>query len=141
GLTDHPSGLPRFIKTSTNAFDINIGLNIGVVNPNMASVTFEKIMATAYYPTAPTKSIGGGELSNLAINSHATTNFTFPFKVKFDTSKDEEQKMLLDISQKCGLTGGEKKDLVVNYSLTPTVRIIGFPISAVIRNSVRLPCP
>ncbi|KAI7852464.1 hypothetical protein BDC45DRAFT_545943 [Circinella umbellata] len=141
GLTDHPSGLPKYNKTNETTFDINVGLRIGVVNPNMAGVSFEKIEATAYYPTAPTRSIGGGELNNLVINSHGTTNFTFPFHVEFDASKDEEQNMLLDISQRCGLTGGEQKDLVVNYMLTPTIRIIGFPISAVIKDTVQVPCP
>ncbi|KAI9259442.1 hypothetical protein BDA99DRAFT_440037 [Phascolomyces articulosus] len=141
GLTDHPSGLPHFNKTSTSSFDINAGLRIGVVNPNMAGVSFEKIKAMAYYPTTPNKSIGGGELSNLVIKSHATTNFTFPFHVELDASNHEEQRMLLDVSQKCGLTGGEQKDLIINYMLTPTVRVIGFPVSPVIKDSVQVPCP
>ena len=77
----------------------------------------------------------------MVINSHGTTNFTFPFHVEFDASKDEEQNMLFDISQRCGLTGGEQKDLVVNYMLTPTIRVIGFPVSAVIKDTVQVPCP
>ncbi|KAI8141146.1 hypothetical protein BJV82DRAFT_619441 [Fennellomyces sp. T-0311] len=141
GIANHPSGLAHFSKTDVHAFDINLGLNIGVVNPNMASVKFEKITATAFYPTSPARPVGGGELSDLVINAHATTNFTFPFQIHYDHSKDEEQRMLLDITQKCGFTGGAKKDLVINYILTPTIRIIGFPLSVAIKNSVSLPCP
>ena len=48
GLTDHPSGLPNYNKTSENIYDINVGLRIGVVNPNMAGVSFEKIKATVF---------------------------------------------------------------------------------------------
>lgn len=47
GVTDDPSGLPRFqqSKDSLLNFDINIGLKIGVVNPNIESASFEVIKA------------------------------------------------------------------------------------------------
>lgn len=49
--------------------------------------------------------------------------------------------MLLDLSQKCGLTGAPKKDIAINYSLTPTISILGFPFSFTINNAARFPCP
>lgn len=49
GVTDEPNGLPRFQKTnnSSTSFQIHVGLKFGVVNPNLESVTFENVKATA----------------------------------------------------------------------------------------------
>jgi hypothetical protein len=49
--------------------------------------------------------------------------------------------MLSDIVTKCGLTGGSKEDLYINYDLIPTVRIAGIAISPVIHQSSHFPCP
>lgn len=50
GPTDDPTGLPRFQRLSGNeslgAFNINLGLNFTVINPNVEGLTFEKIKAT-----------------------------------------------------------------------------------------------
>lgn len=85
--------------------------------------------------------MGGGNLSGLHIGSYTTTNFTFPFHLDYDPSQDNGQSMLLDISKKCGLTGGPRQDLTVNYILTPTIRIVGFPMSIDLKNSATFPCP
>lgn len=47
-VVDHPAGLERFQQQSTSqmAFEINVGLDIGVVNPNIESAAFEKLKAT-----------------------------------------------------------------------------------------------
>lgn len=49
GVTDDPNGSPRFQKMndSPTSFQINVGLKFGVVNPNVESITFENIKATA----------------------------------------------------------------------------------------------
>lgn len=75
------------------------------------------------------------------IKSYGISNFTFPFSIKYDPLRDEGFAMLSDIVTKCGLTGGSKEDLFINYDLKPTVRIAGIAISPVIHQSSHFPCP
>lgn len=49
--------------------------------------------------------------------------------------------MLMDIAQKCGLLGGQKQDLTIEYDLVPTVRIAGIGISPIIHQSSNFACP
>ncbi|KAK4513799.1 uncharacterized protein ATC70_005805 [Mucor velutinosus] len=147
GPTKHPDGYAPFEKSNdTLAFSVNFGLQIGVVNDNVESITFESIRAIvslkAYYPTAPKISVGGGEILNVHIRSHGITNFTFPFSIKYDPMKDEGYAMLTDIASKCGLLGGSnKEDLYIQYDLIPTIRIAGIAISPTIYQSSHFPCP
>lgn len=48
GVVNDPRGLPRFQQASTNslAFQIHLGLNMSVINPNVAGASFENIKAT-----------------------------------------------------------------------------------------------
>lgn len=50
-VVDHPAGLERFQQQSMSqmAFEINVGLDIGVVNPNIESAAFEKLKATVCF--------------------------------------------------------------------------------------------
>ncbi|KAF1801607.1 hypothetical protein V8B55DRAFT_1571592 [Mucor lusitanicus] len=143
GPTKHPAGYAPFEKSNdTLAFSVNFGLQIGVVNDNVESITFESIRAIAYYPTAPKVSVGGGEILNVHIQSYGITNFTFPFSIKYDPMKDEGYAMLTDIASKCGLLGGSnKEDLYIEYDLIPTIRIAGIAISPTIHQSSHFPCP
>lgn len=46
GPTNHPAGLAPFEKSDTSlAFSVNFGLQIGVINNNVESITFESIRA------------------------------------------------------------------------------------------------
>ncbi|KAI8388152.1 uncharacterized protein BYT42DRAFT_224161 [Radiomyces spectabilis] len=142
GITDHPSGLPRLQKNASSmAFTMNLGLKIGVKNPNVESITFENIKAVAFYPTNPEQSVGGGEMQNLLIERNSITNFTFPFQLYYDPQQDPNYAMLNDISSKCGWQGATKSDLTVLYDLIPTVRIAGIPISLTLRHSAHFQCP
>jgi hypothetical protein len=49
--------------------------------------------------------------------------------------------MMLDIFQKCGILGGAKSDLTVNYKVTVTINILGINISPTISESATFPCP
>lgn len=42
---------------------------------------------------------------------------------------------------KCGLTGGQKQQLTIDYDVVPTIKIIGIPISFTISNSANFDCP
>ncbi|KAG0178105.1 hypothetical protein DFQ29_003950 [Apophysomyces sp. BC1021] len=109
GVTNDPNGLPRFQKSDSNslAFNINMGFQFSVENPNIEQLTFETIKAMAYYPTAPHQQIGGGELRDLHIDAYGTTNFTFPFHIQYDPAKDPQHAILMDIISKCGPSGGQ----------------------------------
>ncbi|KAI9354662.1 hypothetical protein BD770DRAFT_473901 [Pilaira anomala] len=139
GPAKHPDGLAAFDKSNdTLAFNVNFGLKIGVVNYNLESVTFESIRTIA----TPNVPVGGGIIHNVNIKSYGTSNFTFPFSIQYNPSKDEGYRMLTDIATKCGLLGGtSKEDLVIDYDLIPTVRIASFVIAPIIRQSSRFPCP
>ncbi|CAO3600123.1 unnamed protein product [Absidia cylindrospora] len=147
GPTDDPNGLPRFqnLPASNNAsgaFNINLGLNFTIVNPNLEGLIFEKIKAIAYYPIQPDRPLGGGNMTNLRINPAATTQFIFPFQIHYDPSVDPGYAILFDMMTKCGLLGvPQKQDITVNYDLKPTVRVIGVPVSPTIRQSASFPCP
>jgi hypothetical protein len=49
--------------------------------------------------------------------------------------------MMFDIAQKCGILGGTKTDLTVNYKVTVTINIIGINISPTVSESATFPCP
>ncbi|KAL0091016.1 hypothetical protein J3Q64DRAFT_1855653, partial [Phycomyces blakesleeanus] len=142
GPTDDPNGLAPFEQSlDSSSFIIRTGLKIGVVNPNIESAYFEAIKAVAYYPTSPDIPVGGGVVEKLKIDAQGTTNFTFPFHVQYDAAQDSDQRMLMDISSKCGLLGGPKQNIVILYDLTPTIRVLSVPFSFTIRDKVNLPCP
>ncbi|KAI8344140.1 hypothetical protein BC941DRAFT_337234, partial [Chlamydoabsidia padenii] len=123
-------------------FNINLGLNFTVVNPNVEGLTFEKIKATAFYPIQPDRPLGGGNMTNLRINPASRTHFVFPFQVQYDPSVDPGFSILLDIMTKCGLLGSsQKQDIRLNYDLRPTIRVIGIPISFTIHRFTSIPCP
>lgn len=49
GLVDDPHGAPRFKVDDVlapTAFEINLGFNMGVINPNIESAHFESLKAT-----------------------------------------------------------------------------------------------
>ncbi|KAI8333368.1 hypothetical protein BC941DRAFT_401500 [Chlamydoabsidia padenii] len=144
GLVDDPHGAPRFKVDNVlapTAFEINLGFNMGVINPNIEHAHFESLKATAYYPTAPRQPVGGGQITELTISPYSITNFTFPFQIQYNPN-NETAEMLQDIVDRCGLSGFPSRDITVLYDLTPTVRLFGlFPLSVTIRRQANIPCP
>ncbi|KAI8371485.1 uncharacterized protein BYT42DRAFT_580421 [Radiomyces spectabilis] len=124
-------------STMNLAFKFDIGVN----NPNVESITFESIVAKAYYPGFHDLQIGGGQANDVHINSNGITNITFPFDLHVDTADDRYKGIITDLLGKCGLMGGEKQSIKVDYDIIPTVRIIGIAISPTISQSSTFPCP
>ncbi|KAF7731550.1 hypothetical protein EC973_009314 [Apophysomyces ossiformis] len=131
------NGEPQFNLVGTNA-NISFQLSISVNNPNIESVTFSNILAKAYYPGYRDHSIGGGQKDNVHISSNAITNIIFPFSLTIGSA---DTGILTDILSKCGLLGGAKQNIKVDYDVTPTIKILGIPISPTISNSASFPCP
>jgi hypothetical protein len=55
---------------------------------------------------------------NLAFNSHAVTNFTFPFQITYKRSLDPNHLILADLATKCGFIGGQTSNIEMNYKIT-----------------------
>ncbi|KAG0243408.1 hypothetical protein B0O80DRAFT_450024 [Mortierella sp. GBAus27b] len=115
--------------------------NIQVVNPNPIGFKFESITATAYYPNyAP--SIGGGNLTQVEFPSKATKVIHFPISASYSGAQDPGYTVVKDILNKCGVLGGAKTQLTINYDLKLSVRILLISISPTIKNQhVNVNCP
>jgi hypothetical protein len=135
---------PQFAVNGTS-WTISTQLSIQVINPNIEHVTFSEVKAVAYYPTTrnqnPRPSVGGGDLSNVHINSQATTNISFPFQIIYNPEQDTAQAILSDIAAKCGLLGGPKSQLTVDYDLTLTIKVIFVTLSHTLPEKATFDCP
>ncbi|KAF8892494.1 hypothetical protein BD779DRAFT_1670187 [Infundibulicybe gibba] len=127
------------IQLKEQGLTINLGVNISVKNPNYFSVDFTKIKAEIFYPINNTL-VGGGSQSNIVFKSNAQTNITFPFTIDYDRTLDPNNQIIIDLAQKCGITGN-KSNLTVQYKITLGIRILIVTISPVISNSFTFMCP
>jgi len=128
------------IQSLSDGIQINLGVNISVSNPNYFSVDMKKIEAQIFYPIDNTP-VGGGEADNIEFKSNSQTNFTFPLMLTYNSTADPSGKIILDLAEKCGVEGGAKTNIIVNYSITLGIRIILVTISPVISNQFSFPCP
>ncbi|KAG0163537.1 hypothetical protein DFQ28_011212 [Apophysomyces sp. BC1034] len=129
------------VNFQQDTLNMNFSLAISVDNPNIESITFSTVVAKAYYPGHHDLQLGGGEKDNVKIESNAITNITFPFGLSVNTKDTAYQSILTDLLQKCGVFGGQKQSITIDYDLVLTVRIIGIPISPTISNKASFPCP
>lgn len=65
--------------------------------------------------------MGGGIANNIDFKSRAQTNFTFPFMLTYNSTQAEANAIFSDLASKCGLTGGAKSNLNINYKITVSV--------------------
>ncbi|CEQ39921.1 SPOSA6832_01480, partial [Sporobolomyces salmonicolor] len=119
-------------------------LSTGIPNSGSLAVfgaNFDRIDATAYYPTKPNTAVGGGSLSNVDIKKYSNTTIHFPFAINYTTSYDSDLSVLKDIATKCGFLGNSPSDLTVNYKVQTKVKVIAVkisPTSLCVRRSVFL---
>ncbi|GAA5822372.1 hypothetical protein JCM10212_004628, partial [Sporobolomyces blumeae] len=102
---------------------------------------FDKISATAYYPTKPNDAIGGGSLSNVDIPKNSNSTIHFPFSINYTTSYDSDLSVLKDIAQKCGFLGSSESNLEVNYKVKTKVKVIAVSISPSFSSTASFACP
>lgn len=67
-----------------------------------------------YYPIGNTL-VGGGNQSSVTFPSHSNTTFTFPFSIAYTTTMPSSTEILADLISKCGLEGGTRSDITVDY--------------------------
>jgi len=136
-----PNNVEPYVKTPTG-FDFNVGLKIRVNNPNIIGATFSLINVVAFYPNFD-KSIGGGNLTDVKIESRGNTTINFPFSIRYDKDIDPNFAILLDIASKCGLIGSTtKQKITIDYtvSLSLKILVISFPPYSVKRQA-NIDCP
>lgn len=119
------------------AFSIHLALNITVDNPNYFSVNFKDIKAELFYPINNTP-IGGGTSTNVVFPANSQTNWTFPFDAQYRTSIDTQSRVISDLLTKCG---ANPQNVIIDFTITPALRILLVTISPSISNSFSFPCP
>ncbi|CAG8616552.1 18955_t:CDS:10 [Dentiscutata erythropus] len=139
GVVNSPTGAQPYVMKASG-FDFNFGLRIQVNNPNVIGATFSMIKAVAYYP-GHQNAIGGGNLTNVNIPSKSNTTINFPFTINYDASIDPGFSILLDIATKCGLTGGNKTQLEIDYTLTLSFNVLFIPLSPSFQKTAKMDCP
>lgn len=127
------------IQLQQDGITVNLGVNISVNNPNYFSINVRQIKAEIFYPINNTN-VGEGILNDVVIRTNTQTNLTFPFSLNYNIANDPQRTILLDLGQKCGVTG-TPSDISVNYRLTLQLQILIIPISPVISDTFTLTCP
>lgn len=85
--------------------------------------------------------VGGGNVTNLHINSNGITDIVFPFEVSIDSQDPLQQGVIMDLVTRCGLDGSTPENINFDYYIYPTVRIAGIDITIKISKSMSIPCP
>ncbi|KIK30928.1 hypothetical protein PISMIDRAFT_669858 [Pisolithus microcarpus 441] len=135
-----PSSTASEVQLESNGVQINLAINITVNNPNYFSVSFSSVKADMYYPINNTY-IGGGNLSDVTFPSHTNKTITFPFSVVYSTTMPSSAEILANLATQCGLTGGTKSDITIDYDITLGLRVLFFTVSPTVSSSASFLCP
>lgn len=129
------------VTVQTGGFVINVTLDINVLNPNFFGAHFNRVDATAFYPTKPNEAIGGGTLKDFSIKKYSNSTINFPFSINYTTAYDSNRSVLQDIAKRCGFLGGSASQLTVNYKVKTEVSVIAVSISPTFSSSASFDCP
>ncbi|KAI8059304.1 hypothetical protein BC940DRAFT_313980 [Gongronella butleri] len=128
-------GDPTFNLTGTTAV-LAFNMTFGINNPNVESVTFANVNAQVYYPNYKTP-IGNGTQDNVHISSYANTTLYFPMTLYLDATGSDTMPIAQDLINKCNT----KSKITIDYTITPTLKIIGIPITISVDSSASFDCP
>jgi len=134
------TGSGNGISATNSGISIQLGVDISVSNPNYFNVDFQKIEVELFYPIENTP-VGGGIATNINFKSRSQTNFTFPFTLSYNSTEAQANAIFSDLASKCGVSGGTKSNLNINYKISLGIRILMAVISPVISNTFNFPCP
>jgi hypothetical protein len=94
-----------------------------------------------FYPINNTD-IGGGSKKDVVFHANSKgKEWDFPFAIEYKMSSDPNKKILIDLLTKCGILGGNKSKISVDYKITLGLRILFITISPVVSNSFGFDCP
>jgi len=140
GTVEPLSGSGNSISATIDGISVDLGVDISVANPNYFDVDFQKIEVEIFYPIHNTP-VGGGITNNINFKSRSQTNFTFPFTLSYNASQAQASAIFSDLASKCGVGGGARSNLNINYKISLGIRIFMAVISPVISNTFSFPCP
>ncbi|SAL95540.1 hypothetical protein [Absidia glauca] len=132
---------PTVDITGGNTIQLGFQLQVKVDNPNVEGITFDSIVAKAFYPDHHDVQLGGGEKHHVVIAKKAISAFTFPFNLTIPIANKSYQAIFADLSTRCGLDGSVKQPISIDYDIIPTVKVGALPISFTISNSAHFDCP
>lgn len=75
------------------------------------------------------------------IPSRTDLNFTFPFAIQYNPTYDTDQSVLSDLAEKCGLTGGAKSDITIDYTIRFQAKVLVIKVHPTISSSATFACP
>ena len=61
--------------------------------------------------------MGGGIATDINFKSRSQTNFTFPFMLSYNSTEAQASAIFSDLASRCGVTGGKKSNLDINYTI------------------------
>ncbi|KAJ1927656.1 hypothetical protein IWQ60_002759 [Tieghemiomyces parasiticus] len=123
GIAPPSNGQPRFaVEDSTLYF--NFDLIINVDNPNYIGAHIDRVDSVGYWPDLPDVPLGNGTLSDFDIEKRADTVLYFPVGIRYNLAEDPERKVLTGLADKCGFTGGPRKQLTVHYDVNVHFRVL-----------------
>ncbi|KAK7467246.1 hypothetical protein VKT23_004303 [Stygiomarasmius scandens] len=121
---------------------VPLQVNITVTNPNYFSVNLKHLKVELSYPVNNNStSIGQGSKDDIVFPSNSNSSTTFPFNIDYEFADDPNYAVLLDMATKCGVLGGTKSDLTINYKISIGLRILIVNISPSVSNSFSISCP
>ncbi|KAH8116849.1 hypothetical protein DFH11DRAFT_1823854 [Phellopilus nigrolimitatus] len=127
-------------QVTSSSLNLNLAVNISVDNPNYFAVSFKEIKVDLTYPI-DNMDVGGGEKDNIDFHAHTQTTFYFPFTLTYNEAADTDKKVLMDLLTKCGITGGTKEDITVDYKITLGLKILFVTVSPSFSNTFNFACP
>jgi hypothetical protein len=85
--------------------------------------------------------VGGGYLAYQDLPKYSDFSFIFPFSIVYDPMTDPDQIILNDLADRCGLTGGEPRDLSIAYTIHVTAKVLFVSVHPTINSQSTFPCP
>lgn len=128
------------VGVSGNALTFNGSVDFIISNPNSIAAGLS-LSAKVYDTVDDSQDLGRGEVADKDIKAHANTTVTFPYQVRYDSTKDANKVILLDLAKKCGLGGGSTQDLSLELNIDAEITILSVPIPVSFKHDFNVPCP
>ena len=107
---------------------------------HVANVVTFPFFFQAFYP-GHTTAIGGGSLDNVQIKAKSNTTLNFPFSINYNSTADPNLEIINDIVKKCGLTGGAKQPIKIDYTLKLSLKVLAIPFTISSDRDTNIDCP
>lgn len=128
------------VGVSGTALTFNGSVDFIVSNPN--SISTELSLNAKVYDAVDTgQDIGRGSISGAKINARDNTTITFPYQIRYDYTQDKSKKILKDLAQKCGVTGGSSQNLDLTLDISASLKILSVPVPVSFSHDISTACP